>query len=87
MAAHDEPPTTAARAPRPRPEPGTLVVLIDGPVARTDLPGLCDRIRALLGRGDAGLVVCDVGALVDADAGVDSVAPIYRRDNGRLVLR
>jgi ABC-type transporter Mla MlaB component len=47
---------------------------IRGPIAREDLPGLCDRICALLARNGAGAAVCDVGG-VQADAvAVDALA-------------
>ena len=39
-----------------------------GPIAPQDIPALCRRARVLLERSCAELVVCDVGALVEADA-------------------
>ena len=47
---------------------------IEGPIARADLPGLCDRVCALLERSKAGVAFCDVGG-VDVDAvTVDALA-------------
>ncbi|MGW1625446.1 STAS domain-containing protein, partial [Streptomyces sp. NPDC002172] len=43
------------------------VLVLSGPVARDEVPGLCDDVRELLGAGGAGpgsrVVVCDVGGL------------------------
>jgi ABC-type transporter Mla MlaB component len=49
------------------PTPGSDVAFaISGPIARADLPGLCDRVCALLGEG--GMTVrCDVSG-VEPDA-------------------
>lgn len=45
-----------------------------GPIAREDLPGLCDRVCALLERNGAGVARCDVSS-VDVDAvTVDALA-------------
>lgn len=54
---------------------GTIVLLITGPIARSTLPRLCERVRMLLGHRDAELIVCDVSALVETDAvTVDALA-------------
>jgi ABC-type transporter Mla MlaB component len=47
------------------PEP--VAFAIHGPIARDDLPGLCDRVCALLEGSEADVVHCDV-ASVDSDA-------------------
>lgn len=47
--------------------PKDVAFSIRGPIARADLPGLCDRVCALLGESDAALVLCDVRD-VQADA-------------------
>jgi ABC-type transporter Mla MlaB component len=64
------------------------VVVIDGSLAGADVPPLVERLRSLLERGP---VVCDVGGIVDADAGtVDALARIQlaaRRLEGRITLR
>jgi len=44
-----------------------MAFAIDGPIARADLPGLCDRVCALLERSGAEVALCDVTG-VDADA-------------------
>ena len=38
-----------------------------GPIARVDLPGLCDRVSMLLATSQATTAICDVGT-VEADA-------------------
>ncbi len=45
----------------------TLVFAIRGPLMRADLPGLCDRVCALLATSGVGVAFCDVRA-IDADA-------------------
>ena len=50
------------------PEPSTIVLRVGSPIGRADVPALCARLSALIGRRGASRVVCDVGALVDADA-------------------
>jgi ABC-type transporter Mla MlaB component len=45
----------------------TIAFAIEGPIARDDLPGLCDRVCALLLGSRAGVALCDVrGVGVDA---------------------
>jgi ABC-type transporter Mla MlaB component len=47
---------------------------VHGPITHADLPGLCDRICALLERSTAGVAFCDVSS-VQADAvTVDALA-------------
>jgi len=56
------------------PAPTTIRFTIRGPIARADLPGLCDRVCALLSNSGAGVAICDVsGVGVDAVA-IDAVA-------------
>jgi ABC-type transporter Mla MlaB component len=61
-----------------------------GPIARDDLPGLCDRVCALLTESDGGDIRCDVGG-VDADAvTVDALARLQlaaQRQGCRIHLR
>ena len=45
----------------------TVAFAIAGPIARADLPGLCDRVCALLRQAPAGVALCDVSS-VDVDA-------------------
>jgi ABC-type transporter Mla MlaB component len=68
LAALEGPPATPAGEPRPPPHPSTIVLVIDGPIARADIPGLCERARVLLEGCDTEVVVCDVGTLVEPDA-------------------
>ena len=45
----------------------TIAFAIEGPIAPADLPGLCDRVCALLQESRAGVALCDVrGVGVDA---------------------
>ncbi|MEV7319053.1 STAS domain-containing protein [Streptomyces sp. NPDC093970] len=67
------------------------VLVLSGPVARDEVPGLCDAVRAMLpGRGDR-TVVCDVGGLGPPGlAAVDLLARLEltaRRAGGRIRLR
>jgi hypothetical protein len=47
--------------------PRTVAFAVRGPIMPADLPGLCERVCALLTRSDAELVVCDVRG-VEPDA-------------------
>ena len=52
----------------------TLALAIRGPITRADLPGLCDRVCALLESTAAGVALCDVRG-IDPDAvTVDALA-------------
>jgi ABC-type transporter Mla MlaB component len=52
----------------------TIAFSITGPIARDDLPGLCDRVCALLAAARPDVALCDVGG-VPADAvTVDALA-------------
>jgi ABC-type transporter Mla MlaB component len=56
-------------------ERGTITFAIGGPIARADLPGLCDRVVGLLERSQASVACCDVSGVVDVDAvTVDALA-------------
>lgn len=70
--------------------PSTITFAIWGPIARGDLPGLCDRVCALLTESGATLAVCDVaGVAVDAVT-VDALARLQlaaRRQSCRIQLR
>jgi ABC-type transporter Mla MlaB component len=54
--------------PRPHSEANPIVLVITRPIARSDIPGLCERVRAVLKSSEARVVVCDLAALVDPDA-------------------
>jgi hypothetical protein len=67
------------------------VVVVAGRIGPADVPELYARVRAVLARCDAGIVVCDVRALVDPDMGtVDALARLAlagRRHGCRIRLR
>ena len=71
------------------PQPTTTFFAIEGPIARTDLPGLCERVCALLKTSGAEVAVCDVsGVEVDAVT-VDALARLQlaaRRHGCRIRL-
>jgi ABC-type transporter Mla MlaB component len=72
------------------PEMRTIAFAIGGPIARADLPGLCDRVCGLLRGSGAAVAVCDVSG-VDPDAvTVDALARLQlaaRRTGCRVRLR
>ncbi|WDV54073.1 STAS domain-containing protein [Streptomyces coeruleorubidus] len=67
------------------------VLVLPGPVARDEVSGLSDDVRALLHAGRARVVVCDVGGLGPPGlAAVDLLARLQlaaRRAGGRIRLR
>jgi ABC-type transporter Mla MlaB component len=69
--------------------PLTVAFAIRGPIARADLPGLCERVCGLLSGSAASVVLCDVCG-VDADAvTVDALARLQlaaRRRGCRVCL-
>jgi hypothetical protein len=68
----------------------TLAFAIAGPIVPADLPGLCDRVCALLRDSGAAVALCDVCG-VEADAvTVDALARLQlaaRRHGCRVRLR
>ena len=72
------------------PAPQTIAFAIWGPIARDDLPGLTERVCALLRGSGAALALCDVNG-VDPDAvTVDALARLQlaaSRLGCRVVLR
>ncbi len=72
------------------PAPQTIAFAIWGPIARSDLPGLTERVCALLRGSGAALALCDVNG-VDPDAvTVDALARLQlaaSRLGCRVVLR
>ena len=56
------------------PAPQTVLFAIDGPIARTDLPRLCDQVCALLDRTDADIALCDVTEIESDAVSVDALA-------------
>ncbi len=91
MAASEQPPTTPMIALRLGSEPSTMVLALGGPIARSDVPRLCERARALLQDSNAEVVVCDVRAVVHPDlVTIDALARLLltaRRLGHRVWLR
>ena len=52
----------------------TIAFAIAGPIAPTDLPGLCERVRALLDDSGAAVALCDVAAVQPDAVTVDALA-------------
>ncbi len=55
-------------------ETETTVFAIRGPLERDDLPGLCDRVCALLTRTGAAIALCDVRGVEPDAVTVDALA-------------
>ena len=55
-------------------EPRAIAFEIHGPIARADLPGLCDRVCALLREGRPDVVLCEVGGVEPDAVTVDALA-------------
>ena len=51
-----------------------LELTIHGPIARSDLPGLCDRVCTLLAASGAEVARCDVGGVEPDAVTVDALA-------------
>ena len=72
------------------PAPQPVAFAIRGPITRADLPGLCERVCALLERNDADAVVCDVHGVEPDAVTVDALARLQlaaRRHGCRVRLR
>ena len=70
--------------------PKTVGLAIRGPIARADLPGLCDRVCAVLGESSAGVVLCDVCGVEPDAVTVDALCRLQlaaRRHRCRIRLR
>jgi ABC-type transporter Mla MlaB component len=89
--ASDEVPARRAVTPRQPSASGTVVFVVDGPIVRADIPGLCDRVRALLDCDRVELVICDVATVTTPDGvTLDALARLQlaaRRRGGRVALR
>src|SRR5262245_37409373 len=72
------------------PGPHSVTFAVRGPIARADLPGLCERVCGVLGASGASLALCDVAG-VGADAvTVDALARLQlaaQRHGCRVHLR
>ncbi len=70
--------------------PQTIAFAIGGPITRADLPGLCERVCALLVTSGADVALCDVNG-VDPDAvTIDALARLQlaaRRHGCQVRLR
>jgi ABC-type transporter Mla MlaB component len=74
----------AARAPQ------TIAFAIGGPIARADLPALCERVCALLEGSDAGVALCDVSGVEPDGVTIDALARLQlaaRRHGCQVRLR
>jgi ABC-type transporter Mla MlaB component len=58
-------------------EQTTISFVVRGPIARSDLPGLCDRLRDLIAAHGATCAVCDVGSLDPDAVAVDALARLH----------
>jgi ABC-type transporter Mla MlaB component len=54
--------------------PRVFAFTIRGPIARADLPGLCDRICSLLSTSGADIAECDVSSVAPDAVTVDALA-------------
>jgi ABC-type transporter Mla MlaB component len=71
-------------------EPRTIAFAIYGPITRGDLPGLCDRVCALLNGSRAEVALCDVAGVEPDAVTVDALARLQlaaRRTGCRVRLR
>lgn len=55
-------------------EQTTISFVVRGPIALPDLPGLCDRLCALIAAGNATSASCDVSGLAPDAVAVDALA-------------
>ncbi len=70
--------------------PPTIHFAIRGPIARADLPGLCDRVCGLLERSGAGVALVDVSGVTPDAVTVDALARLQlaaRRHRCQVRLR
>ena len=75
MDSTDHPPPAPLQGAAPAPGPSAAVLELRGAIARSDVPALCGRVRALVEDGRADVVVCDVAGVSDPDcATVDALA-------------
>jgi ABC-type transporter Mla MlaB component len=70
--------------------PQTIAFAIRGPIARADLPGLCERVCALLERSGAYVAFCDVRGVEPDAVTIDALARLQlaaRRHGCQVRLR
>jgi ABC-type transporter Mla MlaB component len=73
-----------------RTPPRTITFAIWGPIEREDLPGLCDRVCALLEGSGASVAHCDVTGVAADAVSVDALARLQlaaRRNRCVIHLR
>ncbi len=71
-------------------EPRTIAFAVRGPIARADLPGLCDRVCRLLAESSPVVALCDVDGVHPDAVTVDALARLQlaaRRHGCRVLLR
>jgi ABC-type transporter Mla MlaB component len=69
--------------------PHTVAFSIRGPICRADLPGLCDRVDALLRESAPAVMVCDVRGVEPDAVTVDALCRLQlaaRRQSCRVRL-
>jgi ABC-type transporter Mla MlaB component len=54
--------------------PSAVSFSVRGPISRADLPGLCDRICAVLGTDGVRVAICDVSGVQPDAVTVDALA-------------
>jgi ABC-type transporter Mla MlaB component len=72
------------------PASNTLTFTIHGPIAPDDLPGLCERVCALVTESGAELALCDVCDVEPDAVTVDALARLQlaaKRNGCRIQLR
>jgi ABC-type transporter Mla MlaB component len=62
--------------------PSTIAFSIHGPIARADLPGLCDRVCALLREGRPEVAYCEVDGVEPDAVTVDALARLQLAARG-----
>jgi len=68
----------------------TISIVVRGPIARPDLPGLCDRVCGVLERRAATIVLCDVCGVGSDAVTIDALARLQlaaRRHGCQVRLR
>jgi ABC-type transporter Mla MlaB component len=68
----------------------TIAFAVHGPIARADLPGLCERVCALIEESGAVIALCDVSGVEVDGVTVDALARLQlaaRRHGCRIRLR
>jgi len=72
------------------PAPQTIAFAVSGPIARADLPGLCERVCGLLSTSGAAVALCDVSGVEPDAVTADALARLQlaaRRHGCQVRLR